>query len=610
MTDPERFLSRFADASRAAAPLEVIGGDPEGFSAAATLMPDDFHRALEEDASRAPGAPAILNAGAFASAACDAQGAIVCADAAFLAHAGLEQSARAELHGIGCGGAGVSFVVEDRGAFVAVAAAPFVKARDWPLAGTVRRCLERGEASIALIAFAPNARPGAATAQAAGVLGLTGLEARVASGLIRGGDARAAARLAGVSYETARDALKSAMRKAGCRRQPEFVSVFIAAESGEAPSIDVRPLLRDLFGLSDRQARIALVLAAGASRQDTARLLGLSEHVVKAELKLVFAACLADTAAALCRVIAQISALSALASAVAIDFQPAAAVERLRLLPRPGRPGRIAFVDHGGDGAPTVFLHSATTGRHLPERYVAALQALGLRPIAVDRPGYGLTNMGAQAYLDDSADDVAAVLDHVGLARAHVVCRSGAVAVARFAQRHSDRLHRAVLINPEAPARADTRFTGVLGGIKRLVQNNPDTVAALVRTLSRRAAPESIATVVRAALRHSPADLATLNDPAFMAGFVRASQQAAMQEGAGFVALERCVAEADIAPGAVPGEERFHMLLGAQDPLQASDDALRWWRAALPGAGFEHVPNAGRFLHAQRPDLIAKALHA
>ncbi|MEZ6024464.1 MAG: alpha/beta hydrolase, partial [Hyphomonadaceae bacterium] len=422
------------------------------------------------------------------------------------------------------------------------------------------------------------------------------------------GDARAAAQAAGVSYETARAAVKDAMRKAGARRQSAFVSICMQIESGEAPEASVAPVLQDLFSLSARQADVALEIARGASRAEAAETLGVSESVVKAELKSVFAACLVDSGAALGRVVGQLAALTALASAVAVDVH-AAGAEPLRLLPRNGRAGRIAFADYGpGDGAPVLLLHSGTTGRHLPPCYIAQLQSLGLRPIVLDRPGYGLTSPLVGDYLDGAADDLADVADHLGLERVSVVCRSGAIVVAHFARRHGERLHRAVLINPEPPVTHDSRFVGFLGGLKRLIAEQPGALELLVRTLSRRAAPQSILRVVRGAVRNSPADLATLEGAGFADGFVRASQQAAMQDGVGFVALERCVAEATLTPGDVADDDRFTILCGAEDSLQASDEAMKWWRAVLPNAAWMQVENAGRFLHAQRPDLIAEAI--
>jgi pimeloyl-ACP methyl ester carboxylesterase/DNA-binding CsgD family transcriptional regulator len=566
-----------------------------------------MQRLLEADIACAPSAPALINARVFASAACDASGRVVAADEQLRPWLEARGGLHVDLAALGSSTSGVTLLIEDHGRVVAVAAAHWPKARSWPLAGNVRASLEAGEAVIALVARAAAPRQ-SGLPRAAAALQLNGLEARVTRALIEQGCARSAARAAGVSYETARSVLKGAMRKAGTVRQSAYVSTCMQIETGEASQGQASQVLRDLFGLSARQARVAMLVAQGASREQTAQSLGVSDSVVKADLKTVFTACAVDSSAALGRVVAQVNALNALSTAVTVDVELAER-EPLRLAPRAGRMGRIAFADHGPEeGAATLFLHSGTTGRHLPEPYVVHLQGLGLRPITLDRPGYGLTTPLTGDYLDGAADDLADIADLLGLEKVNVICRSGAIVVAHFARRHSHRLSRAVLINPEPPSSNDSRYAGILGGLKRLIVSHPGALEAFLRTLSRRAAPHSILQVVRAAVRSSPADLAMLDDPAFAKGFVHASQQAALQDGVGLVAMERVVSRACLMANDIPGQARFTILCGAQDPLQASDEALSWWREALPGAHWALVDDAGRFLHAQRPDLLAAAL--
>lgn len=605
MLRAERFLRRFLEASRAAEALRTLGDDPDGFEQAADCIPHRIAEAMEVDAARAPAGPTLINRRVFASAACDAEGRVLVADAHFARWLSASRMSVAGLGHLEKVQSGVSLLIDDHG--IAVAVAPFAQAREWPLDASVRACLESGTASVAAIARLPVEFQAAGLATCRRVFGWTGLETRVAAGLIEGGDARAAARRAQVGYETARDALKAAMRKAGTRRQGSFVSLCIRTESGEAPDAPLGPILRDLFGLTHRQSEIAVLLADGLTRDEVAGTMNLTPNIVKAELKTVFAACLVDSVATLGRVVGQIGALTAMAHAVAVDIRPdAAAGEPLRLLPRRRRLGRIAFADHGPKGAaPVLFLHSGTTGRHLSPGLVRVLQGLGLRPIALDRSGYGLTTMTEGDYLDECADDIAEVLDDLALDRAGIVARGGAISVVRFAQRHGARLAQAVLVNPGAPARHDTRFVGVLGGAKRLFINHPRALSALARMLCRRASPRNIIHLAQSAVGRSAADAALLRDPDFVAGYIRASQQAALQDGIGLVALARCISATDPDEALSVESRRFHLLFGAQDHMHASDEAMSWWRERLPEASVRIVENAGRFLHAQRPDLIA-----
>jgi pimeloyl-ACP methyl ester carboxylesterase len=96
------------------------------------------------------------------------------------------------------------------------------------------------------------------------------------------------------------------------------------------------------------------------------------------------------------------------------------------LVPRPG--GRSVAVDDVGDptGAPVVYLHGTPDSRLARHPDDALAAAAGVRLLAVDRPGYGRTDprapgAGPLAF----ADDVAAVLDRLGVERCGALAWSG-----------------------------------------------------------------------------------------------------------------------------------------------------------------------------------------
>lgn len=103
---------------------------------------------------------------------------------------------------------------------------------------------------------------------------------------------------------------------------------------------------------------------------------------------------------------------------------------------RPG--GRaLAYDDIGAPGgSPVVYLHGNPDCR-LTRPPVAAVD--GVRIIAVDRPGYGASGTDPAATYASMADDVAALLDALGIGRAAVLAWSagGPVALAA-AERHPD----------------------------------------------------------------------------------------------------------------------------------------------------------------------------
>lgn len=140
----------------------------------------------------------------------------------------------------------------------------------------------------------------------------------------------------------------------------------------------------------------------------------------------------------------------------------------------------LFFTDSGGPGVPVVLVHAigcdhrmwANLGERLSKSY---------RVIAIDVRGHGRTPVAARPYtLADMADDVVALLDRLGLGKAHWVGLSmGGMIGQAFALRHPGRLERLVLANttssygPEGRAmwraRAKLVEDGGLAAIKDMV---------------------------------------------------------------------------------------------------------------------------------------------
>ncbi|HYD54941.1 MAG TPA: alpha/beta fold hydrolase, partial [Gemmatimonadaceae bacterium] len=116
----------------------------------------------------------------------------------------------------------------------------------------------------------------------------------------------------------------------------------------------------------------------------------------------------------------------------------------------------IAFTDGGArddDALPVVLLHAFPLHRGMWASQLAAL-GLGRRCVALDFRGFGESTAGARRVtMDQLADDVAALLDHLTIPRAAVVGLSmgGYVAFALL-RRHADRVGALVLADTRAAA--------------------------------------------------------------------------------------------------------------------------------------------------------------
>lgn len=172
-------------------------------------------------------------------------------------------------------------------------------------------------------------------------------------------------------------------------------------------------------------------------------------------------------------------------------------------------PGFQLGYDDQGDGQPIVFLHGFPHDRTLwaAQRVALAPQA---RCIVPDLRGFGHSSTHGPHSVEQYADDVAALLDHLGVARA-VVCglsMGGYVAMALW-RRHPDRVTALVFCDTRAGADtdegkarrdelaamvkqggtrviADAQLTGMVGATTR--ERRPEVVAALRAMMGRQSA--------------------------------------------------------------------------------------------------------------------------
>lgn len=600
------FLERFRTADREDALLDAMAEDAEGLMAAIAEEPDALLAAAQA-ASHVQGPPADLHPESFASAACDALGRLVVADARFAEWLGALQPMAAVVSQVMAGRPFVSAIADDRsGRPVAVAAAARAAALRWPLAPDVRAALASGAADYAVIAYRPS---GGAWDQAAQAFGLTRQETRLATALAMSGDLRAAATQTGIAYETARKLMQTAMRKVGVTRQAGLVQRVLAAAAGDLRAPDaLAPLVAEVFAITMRQARLALTVAQGAQREEAGAVLGMSAHAVKSEMKVVFQACGVASAVDLARVLAEVAALAGLARACNVEMLGAPG-EALRMVARATRPGCIALADHGpARGKPLLMFHAAVGGRHLPRALVQALQAAGWRPISFDRPGFGLSEMLPGDPFANAADDAADLLDALGIDEVTILARTAAAAGLTAARALGGRVIGGVLVGPEPPAALDTQWVGMMGRGKALFFGRHAFAEVFARILSQRTSSEMIERMQRKSVRGSAVDEAVLDDPDVLADHIRASRQAALGM-AGFLA-EMQAHGAGATPPALPDATHWIVLAGARDPLYDFAIAADFWATVLPGAEQRVLADGGRWLHLTHTQAVVAALDA
>jgi pimeloyl-ACP methyl ester carboxylesterase len=91
-----------------------------------------------------------------------------------------------------------------------------------------------------------------------------------------------------------------------------------------------------------------------------------------------------------------------------------------------GEGRRLHAYDTGGDDRLAVVWHHGTPNIGAPpEPLFAAADRLGIRWVAYDRPGYGGSTPRPDRSIGSAADDVRAVVDHLGIERFAVMGHSG-----------------------------------------------------------------------------------------------------------------------------------------------------------------------------------------
>ena len=123
----------------------------------------------------------------------------------------------------------------------------------------------------------------------------------------------------------------------------------------------------------------------------------------------------------------------------------------------------LAYAIYGdSEGLPVLYFHGGNGSRIEAQWFDAAAHRLGVKIIAPDRPGFGLSTFQPGRTFLDWADDVQALADSLKIERFAVFGLSGgAPHVAAVMHRLPERITRAAIISGVAPPEAPGRFQGM-----------------------------------------------------------------------------------------------------------------------------------------------------
>ncbi|WP_168209145.1 alpha/beta fold hydrolase [Agromyces intestinalis] len=179
---------------------------------------------------------------------------------------------------------------------------------------------------------------------------------------------------------------------------------------------------------------------------------------------------------------------------------------------------RLGYAQYGDPvGHPVFFFHGTQSSRleHHPDDSIAL--ARGVRIIAVDRPGHGLSDFQPDRHLLDWPEDVTALADALGIERFAVMGMSGGGPFAlACASAIPGRLTTATIIAGMAPLADPTVFGNLTRQLKStmwLARRAPRLVSAMLSMQRRQALTDPHKAVAPVIAQMSPNDRAIMARP-------------------------------------------------------------------------------------------------
>jgi pimeloyl-ACP methyl ester carboxylesterase/DNA-binding CsgD family transcriptional regulator len=277
---------------------------------------------------------------------------------------------------------------------------------------------------------------------------------------------------------------------------------------------------------------------------------------------------------------------------------------------------QLSYAEYGApNGVPVLYFHAVNASRLELLIHADRLRELGVRLIAMDRPGYGHSSFVARHDYCEFTEDVRALLDALGLATAHALSASAGSAHA---------LHSAWALPERIRSVHCTAVVPPIGYI--LASNSPSTLNSMlnrffrvVPSLLRPAMElalfgqtvESLLTMVTAArdtnaFSLTDTDIAYINTPENLPYFV-ASMMESLRQGTRAWAMESALINQgwsiDLRHIRVP----VHLWHGTHDGL-VQTDMVTGFAEALPNAQLSILENDTHLLVFRNIERLVAAI--
>jgi len=272
---------------------------------------------------------------------------------------------------------------------------------------------------------------------------------------------------------------------------------------------------------------------------------------------------------------------------------------------------QLGFAEYGDpDGLPVLAFHGVPGARFMFRPTAVPAKRLGLRVIAPDRPGYGLSEPQPGRQLSDWLDDVAALVKHLEIDTFSLVGISGGGPFATATAAHfGDKVKALGLVSPMGPVadvlgtiampRMQQRFFLDLPNSDRLVRWGTSSAAAMFRLAPGPAYDLAVRTL-------PPADRAIMQQNKIRAHVIADVEESLTFDGVG--------ARADLAIFSQPWGIDYACITARSILWQGLDDTIVPIAAALalgrmiPGCRIVELDGEGHFWALREVDEILERI--
>ena len=268
--------------------------------------------------------------------------------------------------------------------------------------------------------------------------------------------------------------------------------------------------VRDGFGLTPAEIRLAQHLRDGQTLADTALALGVSVNTVRNQLRAVFAKMGLKRQSDLIRALSDLAQMAA--SVESPDpMDPAGAIVPIQSVILPdGR--RLAYRDYGDpQGRAILLFHEGLGSSLLPEGAQSLATALSLRVISAERPGFGQSDPREDYSFDGVADDMIDLCGRLGLRDIRIAAiLSGTPSAIHTAMRLGETCHGVWLCSGRPP-RTTAAAGNLLRQFRSRLERNTWVVDTFYAILRLRLSPAMLEKMIRSGANLSPPDRAFLD---------------------------------------------------------------------------------------------------